>query len=77
MNGAAIVTPGSWRASPGLAGRRLFVQRFGGMSRYVGEHQVGGSVSQKYASGNFVAKCLTDPIECRHEFRNTTEVAIS
>jgi hypothetical protein len=77
LNGAAIVTPGSWRASPGLAGRRLFVQRFGGMSRYIGENQVGGSVSHKYASGNFVDGCLTDLIECCHEFRNTTEVACS
>ena len=77
LNGAAVVTPGGWRASPGLAGRSLFVELFGGMSRYIRENQVGGSVSQKYASRNFVDGCLTNLIECCHEFRNTTEVAIS
>jgi hypothetical protein len=77
LSGAAVFAAGGWGASPGRASRRLFVQRFGGMSRYIRENQVGGSVSQKYASWYFVDGSLTDLIECCHEFRNTTEVAIS
>jgi hypothetical protein len=77
LNRAAVLSPGGWRASPGLAGHRFFVQRFGGMSRYIGENQVGGSMSQEYASRNFVDGSPADLLECGQEFRNATEVASS
>lgn len=77
LNGTEVLAPGRSSCSRGSMFCRLFAQRFGSMSRHIGQNQVSGCASQEYSGRDSVHRRIADLVERGKKFSHTAEVLIS